>query len=303
MLTIPGRPVAWAVSALVLALAGGFIGGLADRHASAAQPTENRECELYWLEQYLRERRTALWHARSVPPALLRGLYAHNESVRAWSYWRKCSGDPVGAAEMIAVYNDNRILLAEHFGRYSLWGRSLRDNDRDPTWCANCWIPKSMSELLSRTDAIVVRGFVVAAAPEPCDLYADLCAGDVFTTVAVRDVWRGALRDADADRIIVVHSDVAARDLRPWLQPAEEVILILDLSTVRYDPPTEYATYRIAGDRYGYFLLEGDRLRHGVLQDPADPAHRGHPNLRHPLTVFAESADVSNLEAAFADDN
>lgn len=303
MLTTPGRPVAWAVSALALALACGFTSGLADRHASAAQPTEDRECDLYWLEQYLRERRTALWHARSVPPALLRGLYAHNESVRAWSYWRKCSGDPAGAAEMIVVYNDNRMLLAEHFGRYSLWGRSLRDDDRDPTWCASCWIPMNISDLLSRADAVVVRGFVVAAAPEPCDLYAGLCAGDVFTTVAVRGVWRGALRDADADRIIVVHSDVTARDLRPWLQPAEEVVLILEPSTVQYDPPAEYAAYRIAGDRYGYFLLEGDRLRHGVLQDPADPAHYGHPNLHHPLAVFAESVDISNLEAAFADDN
>ena len=99
------------------------------------QHTEERECEWYWLERYLGWRRTSLWQLRSYPPSfyLPQGMYAHNEALRAWSYLRKCSGDEAEAAEAIATYNDNRTHVAMHFdGRYSSYGRSLREDERDP---------------------------------------------------------------------------------------------------------------------------------------------------------------------------
>ena len=302
------------VRAFVLALLiGAVLAHAAPLNATepVRQHTEDRECEWYWLERYLGWRRTSLWQLRSYPPSfyLPQGMYAHNEALRAWSYLRKCSGDEAEAAEAIATYNDNRTHVAMHFdGRYSLYGRSLREDERDPTYCATCWNPESLAELLAQPDAVIFRGRVVETNPEICSDGTGLCPGDVFTTVAVREVWRGELpQDVQDNLIIVYHSGTLsvntwrAGDWRRWFEPAEEVVLVLTRWHLLFGPAPAppHPIYRIVGDRYGYFLLEGDRLRHGVLQDPADPAHRGHPDRVHPLSAFAESVDTSKLKAAF----
>lgn len=297
------------VHAFVLALIIGA--GLA--HAAPINATEpvrqntgESECEWYWLERYLHWQRVSRWELQLYPgyyePDLsdLRvAMYAHNEAVRAWGYRHRCRGKDTEAAESIAIYNSNRDLFIESFGRYGRY-RGLRDAARDFTYCSSCENNSSVEEMLREPDVVIVRGRVRKTTPQVCGDGA-LCIGFVHTTVTIRELWLGALPlDAEHDRISVVLYDTWWwNDQRPWLEPGEEVVLILQPSPLWLNPPNEYPLYQIVDDRYGYFLIEGDRLRHGVLQDPADPAHRGYPGLVHPLEVFAESVDTSRLKAAF----
>lgn len=299
------------VHAFVLAL----IIGAALAHAAplnatepARQNTEAGECEWYWLERYLQWQRVSRWELQLYTgyyepdlADLRAAIYAHNEAVRAWSYWHRCRGDDTEAAEAIAIYNSNRDLFVELFGRYTGHRFTLRDAARESTYCSGCEKSNSIEDLLQEPDVVIVRGSVRETTPQVCD-YGALCIGLVHTTVIIREWWLGALPlNTEPDRISVVLYDTWWRDdnQRPWLEPGEEVVLILQPSPLSLNPPNRYPLYHIAKDRYGYFLLEGDQLRHGVLQDPADPAHRGHPDLVHPLSAFAESVDTANLKAAF----
>ena len=276
----------------------------------ALPPTDDRECGMYWLEQYLHWQLVSQWELRlhggtyqSDLTDLQAGMYAHNEAVRAWSYWRRCEGDEVEAARTIATYNDNRDLFAKLFRRYTRYPLALRDAARDVTYCSSCESIDSLEGLLRERDAVIVRGYVGETTPQLCDDYSGMCIDYVHTTVVVREMWLGVLPpNAEHDRISVVLYNTWWLSRRPWLEPGEEVILILRPSPLLLNPPNKYPLYRIIGERYGYFLLESDRLRHGVLQDPTDPAHRGHPDLRHPLAVFADSVDTSKLKAAFVGD-
>ena len=270
------------------------------------QHTKDRECEWYWLERYLHWQRVSRWELQLYPgyyepdPSDLRvAMYAHNEAVRAWSYRHKCRGDDTEAAESIATYNSNRDLFVKSFGRYGRYHGS-RDAARDFTYCTSCENSSSIEDLLRKPDVVIVRGSVRETTPKVCQ-HGALCIGLVHTTVSVRELWLGALPpDTEHDRISVVLYDTWWwNDRRPWLEPGEEVVLILQPSRFILNPPNKYPLYQIVEDRYGYFLLEGDRLRHGVLQDPSDPAHRGHPDWVHPLSVFAQSVDTSKLKAAF----
>ena len=54
---------------------------------------------------------------------------------------------------------------------------------------------------------MIFRGRVIETNPEICSDGTELCPGDVFTTVAVREVWRGKLpQDVQDNLIIVYHS-------------------------------------------------------------------------------------------------
>lgn len=144
----------------------------------------------------------------------------------------------------------------------------------------------SLEEMLARKDAVVVVGGVTSA-------YVSKRIGDgmLFTDrlVQVDEVLYGSLASPDDKQIPVRQTGgtVGRETLKvvdaKLLMRDEQVVLVL-----HYD--STFHVYWIKGGGDGYFLLDGNDLRHA-----------NYDGTNHPLATFAGGVNAKSLRSVFAD--
>ena len=152
----------------------------------------------------------------------------------------------------------------------------------------------SIDEMMLESNAVIVRGTVGTGSTS-----VRLGDGVLFTdtSVLVMSVIRGDLLIPAATAIIVRQTggqdaegklSIAGQRL---LKPDEEVMLVLTYDKVR-------DRYWIIGGAHGYFQIVGGELIHANFTDSTTDLTLKWEGNKHPLAMFAKSAQIGNLPAA-----